>query len=748
MYESLLREDVADAPSFDQLVQMPDVQPVPMLSDTYALTSSARSRWLDTWWSDLRGQISASTVPAELRDAASRFVDYYTARGSEIDQLACLVFVDQQRTLELFGKLFDAADRNFDLARCHDLLDLLGESDRIRNRVLGQELKLNVDQCAAYLRVRTLWADDWYRTARFLEPAGLRKPFEQLIQGEPSRCLQLHAPGGLGKTMRLRWLTARWFVPAHIAVARIDFDTVDPALALSEPWLVLVELGRQLSDQLPHSPFTELLKDYAQSLPLLYRSKAGAQVAASAFLASRNRATTDVLQRFAVGLTEATHDAPVVIIFDTTEEVLLRPDIDAWRDMLRLVYERCGTVRFVFSGRYEAGEKSAHFADAFPDLVTQELRRFTRDESQRYLAELRGIEASELVDIAVRQADGLPFKLALFGDVLQERPEITAAMLAEYRDPDLLYLIERVIERIPFFSVRWLLRYGALPRVLDRRVLEEFLLAYIRRGIAGEAAFDEPHLDELPQTRTGAATVPFATGLHDESELDPRLLWDRVRQYASSASWVVSEREDTIRFHPDVVNPMRRILRRQPAFEILNREAQKYFVRLAEDEPQTWGPWMREAVHHAFELSGNAAVDDWSAAIATARERGRYDWCRLLASEVIEREDVGSGGERIAPADGSELLDLSTVSLAHFELGAAYVNEARQMQAQAAHPLWSQARSEVDIALKRGDARRIPAVRAVLMNAALVVRDAALSPWAAPTLLTDSLRQLRSTEAG
>jgi peptidoglycan hydrolase-like protein with peptidoglycan-binding domain len=390
-------------------------------------------------------------------------------------------------------------------------------------------------------------------------------------------------------------------------------------------------------------------------------------------------------------------------------------------------------------GRYEIDEKCPGFSASFPGLEPVGLQPFTDDEARGYLRDFRGIEDDDLREAAVRQAGGLPFKLALFADVLQEQPTMTVADIRAYHEPDLLYLIERVVERIPYFGVRWVLRYGALARVLSRRFLTEFLAAYVDRGVSGDPQFDEPRLDSLPRSRGGAGHLPFSTDIRDRSELDPDLLWKRLRTYAASASWVTAEDADVLRFHPDVVNPMRRILRKQPAFAILSTDAARYFCALADGDPERWGMWIREAIHHRFQLDGGEAVPFWEETMAKAVRSGRHDWRRALAHEVLDREATGPDGERMAPEDGSPLLPPEAVSLAHFEVAASCVEEAQAKDAGPAHLLWSDARLHFDAAVSPPTASHaIPAARRALVETALLRRDAAAHPEERSTKLAEA----------
>src|SRR5207244_2284181 len=98
----------------------------------------------------------------------------------------------------------------------------------------------------ARLNARILWADDFYRTGRYLERAELTRVLKGLLGLEDPRhwALQLYAQGGAGKTMFLRWTVARVCVPRHLPVARLDFDNPETVALVQEPWRLTLALAR------------------------------------------------------------------------------------------------------------------------------------------------------------------------------------------------------------------------------------------------------------------------------------------------------------------------------------------------------------------------------------------------------------------------------------------------------------------------------------------------------------------------
>ena len=230
----------------------------------------------------------------------------------------------------------------------------------------------------------------------------------------------------MGKTMRIRWFIARKCIAEGIPVARIDFDDVDPVVVGTDPWLVLLEFALQLHDQLPGTPFERLAADYGEYRPLLRRGSrlGGPSKGAVDLQAIRERAEIDVLERFDAGLGESTADRPVVLILDTTEELILPVERDVtklWALLDALLDAHAG-VRLILAGRHDLATRSEGFATTFPDAFVHEVRPFSDTQAQAYLRG-RGIHDKELRREIVRQSGGRPFKLALFGDIVQQEPD-------------------------------------------------------------------------------------------------------------------------------------------------------------------------------------------------------------------------------------------------------------------------------------------------------------------------------------
>ena len=713
LYDAVLRP--SGGPSFDSVRDDSRIERVSGYRVRLRVRPDLQPQLRALWWPDGRLPARPEAPPPELARLLRRLVDHYAEVNDPLERLYHLALIDERGAVSLLRERYRAADEEFDLAGCQNAIAAVGLDER--PSLIGAELRTETNELARALRVRGAFATDYYRTARFFVPEGLTAQISSFIEGTPSRVVQVVAEGGMGKTMRLRWFIARKCIAEGIPVARIDFDDVDPVVVGTDPWLVLLEFALQLHDQLPGTPFERLAADYGEYRPLLRRGSrlGGPSKGAVDLQAIRERAETDVLERFHAGLGESAADRPVVLILDTTEELILpvRRDVTKLWALLDALLKAHAGVRLILAGRHDLATRSEGFATTFSDAFVHEVRPFSDAQAQAYLRG-RGIHDKELRLEIVRQSGGRPFKLALFGDIVQQEPDLTAERVAAYKKPDLLFLVERVLDRIPDEAVRWLLRYGVIPRWLTLDVARDVLAPYLARAMAGDPAFDDPRADSLPSNRR-LGEDNFPTGVPPDQQPSIETVWAMLHEYAAAASWVSMD-GDALRFQPEVVEPMRDVLRGREAWPILQGAVADWFERRAGDDSTRWGESMAEAAYHRFQRDGEAAVPWWQAQLERAWDVGRTDWLRRIA-EAAPRTDESDGTAEAAPG---AISPPASMVLSEFEFAAIEINDLWRRDVPPSDPGWSAAGQQLDRAVALDDRRGIiPASRLSLVQATL-----------------------------
>ncbi|WNG45286.1 tetratricopeptide repeat protein [Archangium minus] len=732
---------------FERLVRNPMVERVPRSEGRYRLREAERNHLLSAW----------SKREADFRALNAALASYFQGKGEgwELEGLYhSLVGGPPLETRIQAAFFWENANRSFDLARCQDLLAILDE----REAVLEPELRTRREEWRRHLRTRSFWADEYTRTARFYERQHLRSRLEAMmdveaqLRGGPHWILHLHAPGGMGKSMFLRWAIARWCVPSHIPCARIDFDVLDPVTSTRQPWLILLELARQLDVQLQGAPFQGFigwLTDYVSSSRINFEGALETVEAGSSRAGHLGRLTGEEAQdRFISVLRETRHVGPVLLILDTVEEALLRPGADLER-IVRLfmpMFRLYSQLRLILAGRYDLTERLPALARKLgPRMDVQRILPFTEDEARAYLSEKRGLGRDPRLEVVVEKSQGSPFKLALFADLLQSSPHLSREEIASWPEVDLLYLIERVVDRIDDRRVRWLLRYGVVPRRLTYPFLEEVMARHLLAAMSGASTLDEPVKDALPVERGEV----FPTNLlrSPEETVDFRALWVELNRYASPFSWVYPAGEQTLVFHGDVLHPMRRLLQRQNVFYLLHRDAVAYFERRAEQEPERWAVFIREALYHRFQLEGALAGNYWRTVLERARASGHLGWVQEVADEVLGSDYLDEDRRPRLRDDGSPMLSQETLVLANYELARAGIGLARSASRQERERLLDQSRRYLDT-VERLQARAdgmsfVSKSRVQALRGVLAVRS---SPEEAIRLLAEAKRSALSAE--
>jgi tetratricopeptide (TPR) repeat protein len=688
--------DANTAPTFEDFLKLPEVQRLPR-GGGYALRDDVRSFLRASWRRDDRDA---------WRQWHKRIADYLQEHRPDdtAGQLFHLVLAHVPEALGFFVERFDAADARFDLAKCFSLLAVLDEVQED----LGEGLAIARLVKQQRYGGRALFASDYYRANVYQERPGAREAANAIIEGTTAQwILHVFATGGMGKTAFLRWLIARQLVPAGVACARVDFDLVNTANVATYPWLLLIPFAEQLNVQLPRQYFTELLKELRTWESLLELPKSAARTMPVERLPTErlatqsnpilqavalpDRATCDrFVRQFASILCEAQMRALLVI--DTLESMTRADQMVPVYHLLRDLHALAPDLRCVLAGRYSIPLKIATAAAATPELdefvheftanaVIHEIARFTDDEARQYL-HARGVMDESIVDAIVRkvrqpardgQAAGTnPFTLALVTELVLglDAKGISRADIDALPSARFVYLVDRVIRRIPDQPLRWVVRYGALPRRLTPAYIEAVLLDPLKRALRGELLEDQ------------LSVRPSASGFVIEPDIwkpDPDAkptvdgLWRALSAYESPRGWIwrAPGAADAIQFHGDVVDPMRDLLWHQGIFRTLQRASIDYFERLAHDDPAHWADWTCEAIFHSFQLEGDDAAGFWLRQLRSPQANADPGVRRQIAREVLRREYAEDEQTPMRRDGGQPIISRGTLARAHVETARA-----------------------------------------------------------------------------
>src|SRR6201988_409052 len=719
--------------TFQALCNSRAVEPVAGVQGCFQLRESAKKEYFEFW---------QNADSPTLETFSKQLVSYYESLGPafELDVLYQQIVAGGPKARKQFMSLYQEADSKFDLGRCQDILRIL----EARYSLLDDRLQTLYKDKQHLLKARGLWSREHYQTVNYYEIQELERRFEALWNDPSKWILQLHARGGTGKTMFLRWLIARRCVPEpwKIPCARVDFDFVDPVFATQNPSILLLEIGRQLNEQIPGNLFGEALGDMKEFKPILIKWDSVVPEQQQLVADAKRRASNEEIPyRFTNALQAARqqHQKRALLVMDTLEEVILYEGA-RMMPLLREIANLRGedsNICLILSGRYDLREKLPDFEDEFGEQTeTLQLSPFSDTDSRRYLVEKRG--GTRLLDPVIKRANGNPFKLALYADVLRSNPHITANAI-ETISPGVLYLVDKILARIKNKRVRWLLRYGVVPRKLRLSFVREVMAQYLPSAMSGKAKYDNPKKDLSGEFKN---KNPFEKVIRSaKTKIDFEELWQQLTVYASWNSWVTpDDEENTLSFHPEVLHPMRRLLRKHTIFRQLHRTAIKYYENKAKEFPNNAGQWLKEAVYHKFQLEGVNAGPYWRKQLNSPLITQNPESIQLLARDVInlavqtDEEDASENGER--------LVDDVLRCEAYFEVAHANVRLARSNQVDPHDSLWQEAAKDFRYATKlQKDLKKkvIPPGRLAFVQAAILINQKSFGK--AHQVLRDALRR-------
>ena len=653
-----LTENVPGAPAFELFTQEEGVRR--LASGRFILTDPLRTPLLTAWQSD---------HPEEWRDWNQRLVQYFVDRGRADERLDALYHwaasPKPQGAVESFRTWYAEAEAAFDLPQCNALLEIL----KVQQSHRGIELSREWQQYTQYYQARLLFCEDYYKTGAFFERPLVLEAFESVLSADPPCWIfHIHATGGTGKTIFLRWLIARYLLPRRIPCARVDADEHPLNQLLEYPGVILASIIDQLARQVSGSVLTDL------------RSRLNKELLTPGW----NQGIAEEVGR---QLRSARIDSSLVIVLDTLEEItrIAQPWLKECIQWLRQLHTAHPGLVLILSGRYDISTQTTALQKG--EYVSLELERFTEDEAHAYLQH-RGIPASKTRTAIVERAAGdvsdpkdealsgrNPFKLAMFAELA-----LNAVLTPEdvWRLPrvDIAYLIQRVILRIASQPLRWAIRYGAIARHLNKGFVEAVLLPPLREALRGKVA-DQPN-DNLG----GIFRDVWQPDLALAESITAGQIWDELKSYARERGWVSltstpGDPNEELRFHPDVINPTRELLREQSVFRELQQLALSFFEeRLAreserdEPNPTELAKLACEAVFHHWQFDRPEAVDYWLRHVR-ALERFGPGVAKICAQDITGNDYAR---QQVFPRE--QLTTTTILRTAHCEVADLILQEA------------------------------------------------------------------------
>lgn len=239
--------------------------------------------------------------------------------------------------------------------------------------------------------------DDRAHLRNFLVRAEQRAALDTLVGPDDEHwALHLVGAGGVGKTMLLRYICSEYAI-GRFAVARVDFDYLNPDYPRLAPGLLLWAFSEDLRAYATDARFDELM-DQANNVLLKLHEELRANVTSGPTSIVENSAFQLALEYYTQAL--RTLNLSKLLILDTCEELArIRSDgsmPDSVRDtfqILEALHRGLPGLRVIFSGRRPlAGAGYGWTCPSAPKelpvrdaLRLHEIRGFTHAEAARYL---------------------------------------------------------------------------------------------------------------------------------------------------------------------------------------------------------------------------------------------------------------------------------------------------------------------------------------------------------------------------
>ncbi len=350
--------------------------------------------------------------------------------------------------------------------------------------LLGAELASALERAKRRVNLHYRMRRDDRALRRFLERHEQIDALDALLAGQgPEAPWALHfvGMGGVGKTMLMRHLTGPYAEKRDLAVARVDFDHVDPRYPSAQPGRLLAELADGLTLYAGGSLQDSLLQSLLEAIAEADRVAATLLATGDPLAAVRTRAVAQAVAAFAAFADSL--GRPVVLVLDTCEELAKLhpvadsvPSIDATFEMLEPLARGARAVRVVFAGRRMLTRKARNW-EVDPDLpqpavmslrdqpglLVHEVRGFTPGEVDKYLRGIRDLEVEpRLLDAVLGSSQETgrvsgfppdpgerrynPFDIALYADWIAEEGDLDPERIAAGDvDP---YITMRIVERL------------------------------------------------------------------------------------------------------------------------------------------------------------------------------------------------------------------------------------------------------------------------------------------------------------
>lgn len=474
--------------------------------------------------------------------------------------------------------------------------------------------------------------------------------------------------GGMGKTMLMRHINAQLATEKKLAVARVDFDYLNPDYPARQPALLLLSFAVELSSYSGGSTGFQRVEKNARE----WHRQLALEKTDKVVDVFKDDNLQGLIYNFVSELERLKDDMRPLLILDTCEELAkLRPDgslpesVRVTFEILEMIHNLMPRIRVIFSGRRPLAREGFNWSlsenigkdsplSCLPVrdyLLLHEIRGFNEEEAQRFLAKYKNGSVSPklfgaILKLSVMEeknsmplfafnklnedfssADGSPsikndeirynpFDLDIFAAWTADKPDFNEQKL---REGVHFYIKERIIERVDP-NLKKILPEIALLGRFDKAMIREIYSTDNPNQF--DRIFDELISQEWIDTERSVSSFSGDETSGSDRKYSPTIWRIHENMRARLLAFYREEEADNLK------SANKRIAQ---FLEKITLERDWHYLSIA---------YFESTVQPLTRLNKERAADWWAKVEAKLAKVARWDWAYSLTNQLLVDEGV------------------------------------------------------------------------------------------------------------
>jgi hypothetical protein len=409
--------------------------------------------------------------------------------------------------------------------------------------ILGGPVHIAVTLARRKIELHNRRAHDKQKLLKYLPREGQDEAIEALLKDENHWALHFVGESAVGKTMLLRYLANNLAEKHGLAVARVDFDYLNPDYPKRAPGLLLMAFSEEF--RLQAGPNMESYFDRFESTIRSIHNQIEGTLKTGQALSIDRDAIDLAVASFVDALRSVAETRQPVLALDTCEELAkihadgtIPDNVATTLEILSKIQDEYRRVRVVFAGRRPLASKGFGWtADSRlperPNLRLHIIEHFNETEARKFLAQYHDEQTGEQLEVPTNLVADL-LELSRAGESGVSKFGLSPSAEARYNASDLDMYADWSC-RDPTLTKEKLSISGRNYYVRDKIVsrLRE-LIRPVVPALALAGRFDSEVLETFSRDALGLARGRL-------NEADGRLLTSAVREITDQ-EWIQPDR--------------------------------------------------------------------------------------------------------------------------------------------------------------------------------------------------------------